>query len=226
MSALTAFLHSVTTILSKDLQVELRSRQVIGAMGLFALLATMVFYYTLESRIEVRMAAMPAILWVIVAFTSTLGLSRSLSAEKDRGSLDALLLAPIDRAALFYGKFISTWLFALVVAVLVTLIMAFVFNVGIPSGWWLIVLLGTLGLAAAGTLLGSMAIHARGRETTLPILILPVVLPLLAASVSASNLILAERLFEDWATWAVLLITADIVFLALPLVLFEYVVEE
>src|SRR3954468_20695654 len=116
----TPFLRAVLAIAGKDLRAELRSRQLISAIMLFALLATMVFYYTLESRPDVRIAALPAILWVIIVFAGTLGLNRSLAQEHDRGNLDGLLLAPIDRAALFYGKLISTWLFSLLVALLVS----------------------------------------------------------------------------------------------------------
>lgn len=221
-----AFLRAVIAIVARDVRAESRSRQVTTAMALFAVLCTTVFYFTLDSRPDVRVAALPAILWVIVIFTSTLGISRSLAQEHDKGILDALLLAPIDRAALFYGKFLTTWLYAMVVSVLVTLALAFLFNIGFPPAWWLIVALGTVGLAAVGTLLGSMAIHTQGRETTLPIIILPVALPILMASVSASALILDGRPFADWATWPALLFITDVLFVALPLVLFEYVVEE
>src|SRR5258708_30319203 len=104
----TPFLRAVLAIAGKDLRAELRSRQLLAAMGLFALLATMTFYYTLQSRPDVRVAALPAVLWVTTVFAGTLGLNRSLAQEHDRGSLDALLLSPIDRAALSYGTLIST----------------------------------------------------------------------------------------------------------------------
>src|SRR5260221_13810146 len=114
----TPFLRAVLAIAGKDLRAELRSRQLLAAMGLFALLATMTFYYTLESRPDVRAAALPAVLWATIVFAGTLGLNRSLAQEHDRGTLDALLLAPIDRAALFYGKLISTWIVSLAAAAL------------------------------------------------------------------------------------------------------------
>jgi heme exporter protein B len=227
MKRTTPFLKAVLAIAAKDLRAELRSRQLISAMGLFALLATMAFYFTLESRPDVRVAALPAIMWVIVVFAGTLGLSRSLAQEHDRGSLDALLFAPIDRATLFFGKLISTWLFTMVVAAIVTLALTFLFNVGLfVPGWWLIIVLGTVGISAVGTLVGSMAIHARGRETTLPILVLPVALPIIMAAVSASNAILAGMPLSDWAVWIAILASSDLIFLGLALFLFEYVVEE
>ena len=183
----TPFLRAVRAIVVKDLRAELRSRQLITSIVLFALLATMVFYYTLEGRPDARIAALPAVLWVIIVFSGTLGLNRSLGQEHDRGNLDGLLLAPIDRAALYYGKLVSTWLFSLLVAALVTGTLGFLFNIGPDlTSWVLVILFGTLGFAAVGTFLGSMAVHARGRETTLPILILPVALPIIMAAVNAS----------------------------------------
>ncbi len=187
----TPFLRAVLAIAGKDLRAELRSRQLISAIVLFAVMATMVFFYTLEGQRAVEIAALPAVLWVIIVFAGTLGLNRSLAQEHDRGSLDALLLAPIDRSALFYGKLISTWLFSLAVAAIV-----------------------------------SLAMYAHGRETTFPILILPVVLPIIMASVNACNAVLADLPFSDWSIWLVLLVSVDLIFLVLAFVLFEYVVEE
>jgi heme exporter protein B len=227
MRRTTPFVTAVLTIAGKDLRAELRSRQLIASMALFALLASMVFYFTLESRPDERLSALPAVLWVIVVFAGTLGLNRSLAQEYDRGSLDGLLLAPIERSALFYGKLISTWLFSVVVAAIVTVVLSVLFNANLfVPAWWGIIVLGTLGFAAVGTLLGSMAIHARGRETTFPILILPVALPIIMAAVSASNAILAGLPLSDWVIWPALLASCDAIFLVLALVLFEYIVEE
>lgn len=227
MQLTTPFFKAVMAIAGKDLRAELRSRQLISAIALFSLLGTMTFYFTLDTRPDVRLAALPAVLWVIVVFAATLGLSRSLAQEHDQGNLDGLLLAPIDRSTLFYGKVIGTWVFSLMVAALVTVVLAFLFNVGLfMPGWWLIIVLGTVGIAAVGTFLGSVAVQGRGRETTLPILVLPVALPIIMAAVNASTAILANAPFADWATWPAILTTADLVFLALPLILFEIVVEE
>jgi heme exporter protein B len=221
------FFRAVLVIAGKDLRAELRSRQLIAAMGLFALLATMIFYYTLEPRPDIRLAALPSVLWVTIVFAGTLGLNRSLAQEFDRGSLDALLLAPIDRAALFYGKMISTWLFSLVVAAIVSVAVSILFNAALDVlPWAVVIILGTLGFSAVGTFVGSMAIHARGRETTLPILVLPIALPIIMASVSASSAILANQPLSDWSVWLILLAAVDGIFLGLALILFDFVVEE
>src|SRR5260221_8726094 len=131
MKHITPFFKAVIAIATKDLRAELRNRQLISAVGLFALMATMVFFYTLEGQHSVQVLALPAVTWVITVFAGTLGLSRSLAQEQDSGSLDALLLAPIDRTALFYGKLISTLLFSLLVAGLLSLGFRVLFNVGL-----------------------------------------------------------------------------------------------
>ncbi len=227
MKQTTPFLQAVIAIATKDLRAELRNRQLISAVGLFALMATMVFFYTLEGQHSVQVLALPAVTWVITVFAGTLGLSRSLAQEQDSGSLDALLLAPIDRAALFYGKLISTQLYSLLVAGIVSLVLSVLFNVGLNLLLWgLIILLGTLGFSTVGTLLGSMAIHTRGRETTLPILILPVALPIIIASVNASNALIADMAFSDWSVWLLVLLSVDVIFLVLAFVLFDFIVEE
>lgn len=223
----TTFWRAVRAIALKDLRAELRNRQLIAAMGLFALLTTMVFYYTLESRADVRRAALPAVLWVTVVFAGTLGLGRNLAGEYDRGTLDGLLLTPIPRAALFFGKLITAWLFTLVVALVVTATMTFVFNTDLlRADWLLIVVLGTLGFATIGTLLGSMAVYTRARETTMPIIVLPIALPIITAAVNASLAILDNRPLSEWSSYPLLLASCDAVFLFLAYFLFDYIVEE
>jgi heme exporter protein B len=221
------FWRAVVGIAQKDIQAELRNRRLISSMGLFALMAVLVFYFTLESRRDVLKAVLPSIVWVIIVFAGTQGLSRSLAAERDSGSLDALLLAPIPRAALFYGKFLGTLLYALLVAVVVAAVASLLFNISLfVPALWLVIVLGTVGFAAVGTLLGCIAIYSDGRETTLPILILPVVLPIIISAVRASTDILNELPFQDWSVWIPSLISVDLIFLALAFVLFDFVVEE
>ncbi len=223
----TPFLRAVIAIATKDLRTEFRSRLLISAMGLFAVLTVMVFYYTLESRPEARRGALPAALWVTVTFAGTLGIGRSLAAEHDRGTLDGLALAPVPRSALYFGKLAVAWLFTLIVAFVVTAALSIVFNTNLLRlGWLLIAVLGTLGFAAIGTLLGSMAVYARARETTLPILVLPVALPIVIASVNAAHGVLDNQPLSEWIAYPLLLASVSAVFLTLAYLLFDYVLEE
>ncbi|HRE48640.1 MAG TPA: heme exporter protein CcmB [Aggregatilineales bacterium] len=214
-------------IAAKDLRAEFRTRSLITAMSLFGVLTTMVFYYTFEARPDARRAAIPAVLWVTVVFASTVGIGRSLAQEADKGTLDGLLLSPIPRPALYFGKLITAWLFTGVVAAVVSLALLFLFNANLfHLGWWVMILIGTLGFAAVGTLLGSMAIYARTRETTLPIIVLPIALPVIIAAVNASSAIVEGLPFSSWASWAIMLASLDGLFLLAAYGLFAYIVEE
>ena len=196
-------------------------------MGLFALIAALIFYFTLDGERAAQIAALPAILWVIVTFAGTLGLSRSLAAERESGTLDALLLTPIPRAALFYGKLIGAWVFALIVAGVASFVLAIVFNADLINpalgAVWLV---GTLGFATIGTLLGSIAVQGGGRETTLPILILPIALPLIIAAVHATADLLNRSTVDDWRSWLVAVASIDVLYLVLGFFLFDIIVEE
>ncbi len=224
---LTPFWRAVGAIAWKDLRAEIRSRELINSMVLFTFMTVMVFSLALELDREARQTTVAGVLWVTVVFAGMIGLSRSLAAEKDRGSLDALLLAPIDRGALFFGKMIGNLLFVLVIALVLLVLLTVLFNVTLVRPLLvLVVILGSVGFTAAGTLLSSMTVHARAREALLPIILMPVVLPVLISAVRASTAILEGLPRDDWLPWLQLLAVADVIFLAAGYGLFDYVVEE
>ncbi len=225
--ARTPFGKAVLALALKDLREELRGRELINAMLLYAVLAVLIFSFALELDAEARETSIAGVFWVTVVFAGMLGLNRSLAAEKDRGNLDALLLAPVDRSTLFFGKMLSNLFFMLMVAVLLMLLITVLFNVSLFAPWLMVViLLGTVGFAAVGTLLASMTVHTRAREALLPILLLPVSLPVILSAVRASTAILSRTPQEDWIAWPQLLLVADLVLLALAYILFDFVVEE
>jgi heme exporter protein B len=167
------------------------------------------------------------VLWVTFAFAGTLGLNRSMSIEKDQGSLDGLLLAPVDRSAIYFGKVISNLVFMLIVEVIVLPIYSFLYNVNLLRlGLLLILLLGSIGYIAVGTLLATMAVQSRRREVLLPILLFPLVLPVLIAAVRASGGFLTSSDASGIMPWVNLLIVYDVVFIAVSYMVFDYVVEE
>lgn len=223
----TPFWRATLALTAKDLRIELRGRELINAMLLFAVLSTLIFSIALELDRTARETSITGVLWVTVVYAGMLGLGRSLGAEKDQGNLDALLLSPVDRGALFFGKMLSNLIFMLVVAALLMLLTTILFNISLFKPWLVIViLLGTLGFAAVGTLLSSMAVHTRARETMLPILLLPVSLPIILTAVRASTAILTGAAQEDWIAWPQMLFVADLIMLALAYILFDFVVEE
>lgn len=223
----TGYWRVVGTIVWKDLRAEIRSREMVNSMILFTLMTVMVFSLALELDREARQTTVTGVLWVTIVFAGILGLGRSLASEKDRGSLDALLLAPIDRSALFFGKMIGNLVFVLVIAGVLLVLLTVMFNMTLIKPLLLaVVVLGVVGFTTVGTLLSSMSVHARAREAMLPILLMPVVLPVLISAVRASSAILEGLPRDDWLPWIQLLAVADVIFIAAAYALFDYVVEE
>lgn len=226
-SGLGAYLRSIGAIVWKDLVAELRSRELLSAMLVFALLVILIFNFALELDIRTRETVTSGVLWVTFAFAGTLGLNRSMAVEKDRGCLDGLLLVPVDRSAIYFGKVIGNLVFMLVVEAIVLPLYSVLYNINLfQPGLVAVILLGSIGYVAVGTLLSSMAVHARTRDVLLPILLFPVVLPVLVPAVKASNGFLQGfEMAEIWP-WLNLLIVYDVIFTAVAFMVFDYVVEE
>ena len=226
-SAARGYLRAVGAILWKDIAAELRSRELLGSMLVFALLVILMFNFALELDVRVRQTVTAGVLWVTFAFAGTLGLNRSMAIEKDRGCLDGLLLAPVDRSALYFGKVLSNLLFMIIVEAIILPLYSLLYNVNLSQpGLIVVVLLGSIGYVVVGTLLSAMAAQARTRDILLPILLFPVVLPVLIAAVRATTGVLQGLPLEDYQAWINLLIAYDVIFLGVAIVTFDYVVEE
>ncbi|MEM5774774.1 MAG: heme exporter protein CcmB, partial [Anaerolineaceae bacterium] len=138
-----------------------------------------------------------------------------------------LLLAPVDRSAIYFGKMFANWLFMLLTALIVLPLFSLFYNQNLFNpGLALVVILGSLGYAATGTLLSSMAVQARTRDILLPILLFPVILPVLVAAVRASSAFLQAAAWAEIQPWLTLLAVYDIIFVSAAFMVFDYVVEE
>jgi heme exporter protein B len=211
----------------KDLAAELRSRELLSSMLVFALLVILIFNFALELDARERTNVTSGVLWVTFTFAGTLGLNRSLAIEKDRGCLDGLLLAPVDRSAIYFGKTIGNLIFMLVVELIVLPVYSALYNTNLfVPGLLGIVLLGSIGYVVVGTLLASMAVQTRTRDILLPILLFPVVLPVVIAAVKASEGFLQAIPMDEITPWINLLVVYDVIFTAVAFMVFDYVVEE
>jgi len=214
-------------VIWKDLVAELRSRELLSAMLVFALLVIIIFNFALELDPKTRAGVTAGVLWVTFIFAGTLGLNRSMAIEKDRGCMDGLLLAPIDRSAIYFGKVIGNLIFMLIVEIIVLPLYSLLYNINLfKPGLMLVILLGSIGYIVVGTLLATMAVQARTRDILLPILLFPVALPVLMASVKASNGFLQALPMAEIQPWLSLLIVYDIIFTAVAFMVFDFVVEE
>jgi heme exporter protein B len=222
-----SFFRKVWAILVKDMAAELHTREMISAMLVFSVLALFIFSFALDLRGATARAAAPGVLWATVAFAGTLGLSRSLAREQQAGCMDGLLLAPVDRSAIFFGKALgNAILMGLVEVVLLPLFSALF---GVPllrPGVLLVTALGTVGYAAVGTLLAAIAVNTRAREVMLPIMLLPLAIPALIASVRATGVLVEGGALGYAMGWVRLLVVYDLVIVSVALVTFGYVLEE
>jgi heme exporter protein B len=223
----SGFQKAIFAIVWKDLAAELRSRELLSAMLVFALLVILVFNFALELDIATRQTVTSGVLWVTFAFAGTLGLNRSMAVEKDRGCLDGLLLAPVDRSAIYFGKALSNLAFMMIVEAIVLPAYSLLYNTNLfQPGLIGVILLGSVGYVAVGTLLASMAVQARTRDVLLPILLFPVVLPVLVAAVKASSGFLQGAEMSTILPWINLLAVYDVIFIAVAFMTFDLVVEE
>ena len=222
-----SFVKAVSAVVWKDLQAEFRSRELFSAMLVFSLLIILIFNFALELDVRTRQSVTAGVLWSTFAFAGTLGLNRSMAIEKDRGCLDGLLLAPVDRSAIYFGKVISNLIFMLIVEIIVLPVYSVLYSVNLfQPGLILVILLGSIGYVGVGTLLSAMSVQTRTRDILLPILLFPVVIPVLLAAVKASNGFLTGAEWSEVRLPVNLLVAYDIIFIAVAFMVFDSVVEE
>lgn len=227
LPAMPGLMQAAQAIAAKDIRAEWRSRETLLGMLVFALLAVLIFSFALEFDRTGRQASAAGVTWVTLVFATTLGLGRSMGQERDKANLDGLLLAPIDRNAIFLGKMASSLLGMLILSCLLVPFVSVLFNVSFLSPFVPVVfLLGTLGYAGVGTVIATIAAFSRGRELLLPVLLLPIALSILIPSVRATRDILQGVALAELSPWFNLLIATNVIYLALAYMLFDFVVEE
>jgi heme exporter protein B len=224
------FTAQLRALVWKEMLVELRARETIMAGAVFALLVLVVFSFAFDLRVENTAAVAPGVLWVTVDFAGVLSLGRAFARERDRRTLDGLLLAPVDRSALYLAKVFASLVSMLLVEVIAVPAFIALFNVPVDMGRLVLALvLGTLGLAGVGTLFSAVAAHTRAREILLPLLLFPIQVPVILATVKSTGAAIHVPGVDQPAeigNWLGMLVGFDVLFLALSVLLFEYAIEE
>jgi heme exporter protein CcmB len=219
-------LKEAWVIARKDLKVEIRSKEILLTMGYFGFLVVLIFAFTFFRGDAPLSAVAAGILWVAIAFSGTLGLSRAFEREREGDCLRALLLAPIARASIYLGKTFGIFVFMVVVEAVVIPAVIFFFNLPIALAPFLrlieIVILGTAGYAVVGTLLAATLVRAHSKDVLLAIVLYPLILPILVAGVKATSVLFETPVrYEELGVWIPLLIFFDLVFLVASLWMFE-----
>jgi heme exporter protein B len=222
-----ASLTAILAILRKDLQLELRSKEVIVSILVFALMVIVIFSFAVPPGVIAQGEVAQGMLWVAYTFAGILGLNRSFAAERENYRYFGLLLCPVDRMVIYWGKFIAVLIFMLVVAMVLTPIFLVLFNLPLWLPWLMLTVALTMtGFAAVGTLFAALAANTRLRDIALPILFLPVVVPLLIAAVKVTGQAIEGGAWADMSLWFAIMAACDIIYLVVASLTFEYVIEE
>ena len=217
-------------ILRKDLTIELRTKEAVPAMTLFTVTVYVLFHFGLDrDSLDGELAS--GVLWVTLLLAAVIGVTRLFAAEREQGGIDALLLAPVDRTALFLAKASALFLFPVAVE-LVALPAYDLLLLGPGLGGTLpellaILVLGNLGIAAVGALVAALAAETRTRELIAPLLLLPLLVPLLISCAQATEpLMRTDQGSEELGRWLGLLTLYDVVFVLVSVAVFDFLLED
>ncbi len=215
-------------IFARELRAELRTRELLNTTAVFVLMAVVMFSFSLNPTAEESRRFGPGLLWLAFLFAGSLMLQPAFVREMANETLDALRLAPVNPAAILFGKAAANFVFLTAAEWLMLPVFAALFNVPLLSVWGrltLVLALGTLGFCVTGAMFSAMTAQARMRELLLPLLLLPVQTPVLVVGVGATAALMTEPP-ELLVTPVKILVGFDVIFLATAWLLFEYLVEE
>jgi len=212
----------------KDLLVERRSKETLNSLLFFSLALLFVFQFALDADRERLSAVLPGLLWLAFILSGMLGLGRVFLVERENDCWEGLLLAPGDKSAIYLGKLAGSLVLMFVVEAMVLALFALFFNVDLAPvlpPLIMVIVLGTVGFAAMGTLFAALTAQARARELLFPVLLLPVLVPVLLGTVKATEAVLLRAPLGDVAHWLKLLVAADVIYVVAGLLTFDFILE-
>ena len=223
------YFSQVMTIIWKDFITEIKTRELFSSMFIFALLVVIIFIFSINLSLIQASEVGPGVLWVAFLFAGTIGLNRSFMLEKENDCLQGLLLAPMDRTALYFGKLVSNLVFLLIMEVFTLPLFMVFFNIDLlphllPLLY--VIFVGTLGFCAVGTLLSSLSVNLKTRDIMLPILLYPLIIPIIIGSVRMTGQVLAGEPLSNMMNWVSLTLCFDIIYIAISIMVIDFVLEE
>jgi heme exporter protein CcmB len=229
-TATMSFLDAIALVVRKDLTIEARSKEVLYTSALFAVLCVLVFAFGLIEEGRTGSEASAAILWIAIAFAGTLALGRIFDRERQNETLRALLLAPIPRPALYLGKLAGVLALLLAIEAVVVPLVALWFQAAMFRHFLLtagLIVTGSVGYAAVGTMFAAMLARTRSRGALLPVLLYPITIPVIIAGVRGTAALLQPEADLALArAWLMMLVAFDAVFVTLSLWMFEPAMTE
>jgi heme exporter protein B len=222
------FFSTIRWIIWKDLVSELRSRESVSSMLFFALAVLLIFSFSFSMDREAVRELIAGVMWVAFGFTGMIGLGKSFTVELQNDCLEALQISPASKGAIYLGKLLANLLFILSVEVILLPLFALFFNLEILEKLPVLLVImigGTLGLSALGTLFSALTVQIRAREVMLPILLLPMAVPVFIGAVEATRGVLAGQPFELYRPWLDLLLVFDVIFVVVSFWVIDFVLD-
>lgn len=223
------YFKTIYHIFEKDILLELKSKEVINSMLIFSLLTVIVFSFIFEPGAEYKIDLVGGILWMAIVFAGILGLNKSMMSEINGGNLNALLLAPVDKSAIFFGKVLSNFVFLVFMEIITIPVFTIFYNINIFQHTLLsipVLILGNYGFSVLGTLFSIISVKSRTREVMLPILLLPLMIPIILAAIQSINIFIKGDAISDANKWIRLIAAFDLIFTFVVYAIFDYIVEE
>ncbi|MFB5195516.1 heme exporter protein CcmB [Neobacillus sp. KR4-4] len=213
----------------KDLYSELKTKQIMVTQIIFAGLVIVVFSFAFDPANNTTKAVIPGVIWVIIVFAGILGLNRSFISEQRNDTMQGLLVAPMEAASIYLGKFLANFTMMLIVELVsipfLFLLFDFKFYGSLPY-FILVVFLGSFGFIAIGTFLAALAANSKSSEMLLPLLLFPITTPILIGVVQATRIILTNmEKFSSAVAWIQLVTAYDVIFFVVCFLLIDYVLE-
>ena len=225
-----SFIQTVLLMTRKDLLIEARSREILFTTLFFAVSCVLVFAFGFVREGKPVEDAAAGILWISIAFSGTLALGRAFERERQSETLRALMMAPIDRPALYVGKLLGVLMLLGTVELIVVPLVALMFQAPLfnyPLLMLGLLVTGTVGFCAVGTLFAAMLVRARSRDVLLPVLLYPITIPVIIAGVRGTAALLQVEVDLPMArAWLAMLTFFDVMFITLALWTFEPVMTE
>jgi heme exporter protein B len=218
----------LTAALRKELLIQWRTRSQLVAVFVFGATSLLLFSFGIGPNSQALRTFSAGFLWLGLLLSSTLTLAESFHAEMENRALEGLLLLPANPRALYYGKTIANWLQLTLLGIALVPVMVVLYDAGTTEllKLLLIIMLGAAGLAAPGTLYAAMTSQVKAKQTLLPLLLFPLIVPALLASVKATSLVILGDPMQQVKSWIGLLIAFDLIYWSLCGLLYGRVVEE
>jgi len=222
----------ILAVVRKDLRMELRNKEMIPLMLIFALVVSLIFGFldlSFGNMGERNMDLYSGVFWISILFASILGFSRSAMIEKEAGGLVQFLSIPVDSSAVFFGKLIPNFLFLFSIQLTVYFFIIVFFRAPVSERYILLLLtssISIIGIAAVGTFFSTLSAKTTLREIFLPILMFPILIPLIIASIKSTSLLFNNKGWEEVIDWVKLIMVYDLVSITLASILFEKLLDE